>query len=85
MKVKDYLAIAVPSDRIIIVKGKEELYRGYVALLKDNNIEEMEIERTGAYPYLTTKAESKEVGKKETPDYSCTDLDIKVYVRINVI
>ena len=85
MRVKDYLAIAVPSDRIIIVEGKEELYKGYVALLKDNYIEEKQIERIGAYPIITTKAESKAVGKKDAPDYSCTDLDIKVYQRIKVM
>ena len=87
MTLKDYFDAALPSDRLIIVKGKEEIFRDYVAFLRDEvniNIEETEIKRIGAYPYLTTKKDRKEIKKSDAPDYKCTDLDIKVFVRIEI-
>ena len=79
MKVKDYLAMAIPSDRLIVVKGKEELFRGYVALI-DASLYDLEVVRIGVFPIITAKETGKPV--KETNTFSCTDLDFKVFTRI---
>ena len=39
MKVKDFLAVIEPSDRVLIVNGEEEIYRGYVGLMRYHKFE----------------------------------------------
>ena len=82
MKIKDYLGMAIPSDRIIITSGKEELYKGYVALMEDPELFEKDIKRVGVFPIITAKESGEPV--RDTHTYSCTDLDIKVFVRIEI-
>ena len=39
MKVKDFLAVIEPSDRVLLVNGEEEIYRGYVSLMRYHKFE----------------------------------------------
>ena len=94
MKVKDFLAVIEPSDRVLIVNGEEEIYRGYAGLMRYHKFEldkylDIDVlrirEKTEIWhKYWKERGLTAPLSPKETPDYLFKDMRIKGYYEIYI-
>ena len=93
MKVKDFLAVIEPSDRVLLVNGEEEIYRGYVGLMRYHKFEldkylDIDVlkirEKTDGIKTERKRGLTAPLSPKETPDYLFRDMRIMGYYEIYI-
>lgn len=90
----DIIGRMIPSGRIIIVSDGNEIYRGYVANIRKENMKGFAIKQIGICThvfrkekkarYINTPALGEEVSPEHVNDLEFSDLEMIIYTKIVV-
>lgn len=94
MTVKEFCSVISEASRLRIRRGKEDLYVGYLGVMKTDGeiyrrIQDAEVKRFAADPELRHREwRQRELMPPllpgETPDYSFSDLQMTLYYTITI-
>lgn len=94
MTVKDLCCVISEESRLRIRRGKEDLYVGYLGVMKDDGeiygrIQDMEVKHFAADPELRHREWKQRklmppLIPNETPDYSFRDLQLTLYYTLEI-
>lgn len=94
MMVKDFCDVISEASRLRIRRGKEDLYVGYLGVMKHDGgiygrIQDMEVKRFAADPELRHREWKRRelmppLLPDETPDYAFSDLQLTLYYTLEI-
>lgn len=94
MTVKDFCGVISEASRMRIRRGKEDLYVGYLGVMKHDGeiyerIQDMEVKHFAADPELNHREWKQRklmppLLPNETPDYSFRDLQLTLYYTLEI-